>query len=196
VITLSTLWAAPAGLRSEEEPARGLLARATHGEAAALQQMYRLHAPAIRRFLRGVLRCAASADDGTQETFVRAFRQLGTLRDESRLVPFLFGIARLVAREMHRTNRRITSGAIPTQPDNYTPESALLGAEVARTLDTALDELSEGRRAALLLRVDHGLPYEEIAEIMGWSLAKAKVEVHRAREVLRRHLAGHEETTK
>jgi RNA polymerase sigma-70 factor (ECF subfamily) len=190
---LSTLWAAPAGLSSEGEQARSLLARARQGEADALQGMYRQHAPAIRRFLRGVLRCAASADDGTQETFVRAFRQLAQLRDESRLVPFLFGIARLVAHEMHRTSRRTTPGPIPEQTDGRTPESALLGAEVARTLDAALDELSEGRRAALLLRVDHGLPYEEIAEIMGWSLAKAKVEIHRAREVLRGHLAGDEE---
>ena len=173
-----------------------MLARARRGEADALQQLYRQQAPAIRRFLRGVLRCAASADDGTQETFVRAFRGLGALRDESRLVPFLFGIARMVAREMHRTRLRSTSEAAPEQADGRTPESALLGAETARTLDAALDELSEGRRAALLLRVDHGLPYEEIAEIMGWSLAKAKVEIHRAREVLRGHLVGTEEDSR
>jgi RNA polymerase sigma-70 factor (ECF subfamily) len=37
----------------------------------------------------------------------------------------------------------------------------------------------------LLLRCDHGLAYDEIAPLMGWSLSKVKVEIFRAREVLR-----------
>ncbi|HYH98469.1 sigma factor-like helix-turn-helix DNA-binding protein, partial [Hyalangium sp.] len=49
----------------------------------------------------------------------------------------------------------------------------------------------EERRSALLLRIDHGLPYEEIAQVMGWSLPKVKNEIHRARLQLRERLAAH-----
>ena len=46
-------------------------------------------------------------------------------------------------------------------------------------------------RAALVLRIDHGLAYEEIASLMGWSLQKVKNEIHRARLQLRASLAGY-----
>jgi RNA polymerase sigma-70 factor (ECF subfamily) len=45
----------------------------------------------------------------------------------------------------------------------------------------ALAELPEGERAALLLRVDHDLSYEDIASALGISVSAAKVRVHRAR---------------
>jgi RNA polymerase sigma-70 factor (ECF subfamily) len=44
----------------------------------------------------------------------------------------------------------------------------------------------------LLLRLDHGLAYEDIAELMGWSLPKVKVELHRARQVLREELSKYQ----
>ncbi|MBU0754521.1 MAG: sigma-70 region 4 domain-containing protein, partial [Planctomycetes bacterium] len=44
-----------------------------------------------------------------------------------------------------------------------------------------LHDLPEGERTALLLRVDHDLPYDEIAGALGTSVAAAKVRVHRAR---------------
>jgi RNA polymerase sigma-70 factor (ECF subfamily) len=66
-----------------------------------------------------------------------------------------------------------------------TPEEELIDREALHVVARALDRLSEDRRAALLLRLDHDLAYEDIAQTMGWSLAKAKVEVFRAREVLR-----------
>jgi RNA polymerase sigma-70 factor (ECF subfamily) len=65
------------------------------------------------------------------------------------------------------------------------PEDALLDREAVAVVERALGRLPEERRAALLLRCDHGLAYDEIAPLMGWSLAKVKVEIFRAREVLR-----------
>ena len=48
--------------------------------------------------------------------------------------------------------------------------------------------LASRAKSALLLRLDHGLPYEDIAELMGWSVAKVKNEIHRARLQLRSQL--------
>jgi RNA polymerase sigma-70 factor (ECF subfamily) len=45
----------------------------------------------------------------------------------------------------------------------------------------ALGALPEGERAALLLRLDHDMSYEDIAATLNISLAAAKVRVHRAR---------------
>ena len=72
------------------------------------------------------------------------------------------------------------------------PEADLLARDTARRLAAAMANLSEDRRALLLLRLDHGLGYEQIAESMGFSLAKVKVELFRAREALRAELASQE----
>ena len=53
-------------------------------------------------------------------------------------------------------------------------------ARLARALE-ALGTLPERERSALLLRLDHGLPYDQIAAALGISVAAAKVRVHRAR---------------
>jgi RNA polymerase sigma-70 factor (ECF subfamily) len=60
--------------------------------------------------------------------------------------------------------------------------------EADRLLASPLGCLDEERRAALLLRIDHGLDYDEIRNVMGWSLAKVKNEIHRARLELRSRL--------
>jgi len=178
---------------------RALLVRAVGNDRNALRTIYHSYAPSIRRFLHGVLGDLAAADDGTQETFARAFRGIAAMREADRIAPWLFGIARNVSLEQRRTRRR--DGPRPTCDDRppreeerteRTPEDALLGEETARVLLVALGRLSEDRRAALLLRVDHGLAYEDIAGLLGWSLAKVKVEIHRARLVLREHLDVYE----
>jgi len=54
------------------------------------------------------------------------------------------------------------------------PEAMLLSAESDRMLDGALADLDVERRSALLMRIDHGLGYGEIAAAMGWSLPKGE----------------------
>ena len=151
----------------------------------------------IHRFLRDLCGGDAPAWDATQETFARAFNGMQSLRDDARLGPFLFGIARNVSREQRkRTRRDLALGEeVVAQTDSVgraTPESIALGAEALRIVERALDALPEHRRAALLMRVDHHLPYDEIAESLGWSVAKAKIEVFRGRESLRRALVDEE----
>jgi RNA polymerase sigma-70 factor, ECF subfamily len=159
---------------------------------AAFTVLYARQAPRIHRFLRDLLGDAALAADATQETFARAYqRHRDILRDEERAVPWLFGVARNVSLELRkaraRAGRVFVDGdvRIAEAPAPGTPEREVLGREAVRVIDSALGRLSEERRAMLLLRLDHDFSYEQIAELMGFTLAKVKVEIHRARIVLR-----------
>lgn len=169
-----------------------LVRRARRGEAQAFRTIFDRYAARVRRFLRDLLRDEGVADEATQETFVRAHRLLGGLRDEDRLSAWLLGIARNVAMEQLRQRRKARSNddeAALELPDlSPSPEALLLGRESNRMLADALGELDENRRAALLLRIDHGLGYDDIASQMGWPLQKVKNEIHRARLELRAHL--------
>jgi RNA polymerase sigma-70 factor (ECF subfamily) len=190
--------AEPAGLRQETvpEPAARVVSRC---DRATLISLYPELAPRVHRFLRDLLGDAALASDATQETFVRAFRKVDDLPRDTRLVPWVFGVARMVALEARkargRVRRIIDDGveaderAVDTRARS--PEDALLDREAVTVVERALRLLPEERRAALLLRCDHGLAYDEIAPLMGWSLSKVKVEIFRAREVLRATLLAY-----
>jgi len=190
--------AAPEALPDARDGERTLLRRARAGDPVAFRALFEHHGPAVWRFLKDCFRDGGAADEATQETFVRAHGKLGTLRDEDRLASWLLGIARRVFLESRRSrgvhvdvdgedSESLIEAVLPTP----TPEDLLLDRETEAVLAQALGELREERRSALLLRIDHGLPYEEIAQVMGWSLPKVKNEIHRARLQLREQLAGY-----
>ncbi len=195
--------ALPEDLPSEDTRADELtlVARARRQDGEAFGALFDLHAQAVFRFLADLTGDSSAADEGTQETFVRAYDRIATLQEEDRLLPWLLGIARNVSFELRRAQRRVVSlvgegdeaPEVEQLTDALTPEATLLSREDLACVGAALSRLSEGRRAALLLRFDHGLPYEEIAKVLGWGLSKAKVEVHRARLQLRAALVQSEE---
>jgi len=177
-----------------ESPERVLVGRARCGDQGAFRAIHAQFAPGVRRLLGDLLRNPAGADEATQETFVRAFTRLDTLQDADRLRAWLFGIARHVSRE----HRRATHRDHPPEPasedpgNGESPETHVLDREAARTLHAALGQISADRRTVLLLRLDHGLGCQEVAEILGWSVPKVKVELHRARQQLRQLLPPRE----
>lgn len=173
------------------------MTQAQRGDRAAFRVLFERHVTAVRRFLADLLRDRTLAADATQETFARAHAQLDKVTDGAGFRAWLFGIARNVAFELHRSRQHeawdedddsaVPDAVIPS-PD---PEEVLLDRELAGHFERALGSLSGPRRAALLLRLDHGLAYEEIATAMGWSLPTVKNEIHRARLKLRTLLLPH-----
>ncbi len=172
----------------------------TCDDHAGFTFLYVHHAPRIHRFLRDLLGDATLAADATQETFARAFHShREILRERERAVPWLFGIARNVSLEVRKARgraARVFASSVHDEIASATgaasPEGDLLGREAARVIDRALAKLSDDRRAMLLLRLDHDFSYDDIATLMGFSLAKVKVEIHRAREVLRVTIAEYQ----
>jgi RNA polymerase sigma-70 factor, ECF subfamily len=169
----------------------GLVIRAQKGDGRAFRMIFDRHGGPVRRFLRDLLGDESAVDEAMQETFVRAHSRLHSLRESEKLQSWLLGIARLVFFEQIRSRRHSAPEEAADEPidEAPTPELALLGQEADKKLTEALAQLSEQRRAALLLRLDHNLGYDEIAEIMGWPLSKVKNEIHRARLQLRQFLS-------
>jgi len=170
----------------------------TEDSQAVLAALYTAHAKSIQRFLRDLLGDSTLAADGTQETFARAFQKLETIRAEETKVGWLFGIARNVSLEYIKARKTARNRFVEEEKGSaapcrrHSPEAQLLGRESAQIVAKAMARLPEERRAALLMRMDHDLSYEEIATALGWSVAKARVEVFRAREILREALDSYE----
>lgn len=181
-----------------ETPDDALVGRAQHGENAAFRALFERHVVSVRRFLRDLLRDAHAADDATQESFARAHAQLPKLTERDRFKPWLLGIARNVAFEARRVRVHAVYDNDSDESDvpdavipSPNPEALLLNQELEKHFNEALSSLSENRRAALLMRLDHGISYDDIAATFGWSIPTVKNEIHRARLKLRSLLLPH-----
>ncbi|HSM86542.1 MAG TPA: sigma-70 family RNA polymerase sigma factor [Candidatus Limnocylindrales bacterium] len=142
--------------------------------------LYQRYAPQVHRFALFLCGDASLADDITSETFVRAWTSLGKIR-EATVKSYLFTIARNLYRDHLRRNKRLT-GLEDSIPDSSPGIQARAEhkAELAAVL-AALHGLPEVDRAALLMRVQEEMPYEEIAHALELPVTTVKVKVHRAR---------------
>ena len=142
--------------------------------------LYQSYAPMVRRFALFLCGDPALADDITSETFIRAWTSRGKIR-EATVKAYLFTITRNLYRDYLRKNKRMTEleDSIP-DPGIGLQLHAEQKAEVAALLP-ALQQLSETDRAALLMRVQEEMSYEEIAQALELPLSTIKVKIHRAR---------------
>ena len=145
--------------------------------------LYESYATEVYRFALWLAGDSSEAEDITSETFVRAWVRNSTIRTET-LKAYLFTIARNVHLEKWRKRKHqvVLDDVYPDPapgPDKVV-ESRL---ELLR-VQSVLQTLPEIDRAAFILRVQHELPYAEIARVLGLSLTAAKVKVHRARKKL------------
>lgn len=159
------------------------LARRDEG---AFRELYGRHAGGLYRFLLRLTGGPADAEEGLQETWVRACRSLDRFEWRSALSTWLAGIAIRWWREERR--RR----GLRDQPEEgAVPPAAPIASEIDRIdLERALGELSEGYREAILLHDVYGHTHGEIAGMLGVDEGTSKSQLSRARRALRARLGG------
>lgn len=157
-----------------------LLLAARGGDASAIEQLLLPHEPTLRAVCRGMLGRREDAEDAVQETFLRALRGLETFRGEASLKTWLVKIAVHVcaARQKKTQTESVFDEALPLSTPS--PERTVVRQAL---LTEALAILSPNRRVALLLKAE-GWTLEEIGRTQGWSAARVKVELFRARVAL------------
>lgn len=178
------------------ELATGVVDRARRGDEEAFQLIFTRYGRPILGFIQNLVQNRPLAEELAQETFVRAYRNLGRLRDASHLSTWLFGIALNVARESAREHRRDARRIALDEPASLElestarrPEGELLDRELNGVIAQALRELDDDKRIVFTLKILHEMSYEEISRITGHSIGKLKTDLHRARLVMRRRIA-------
>jgi RNA polymerase sigma-70 factor (ECF subfamily) len=145
-----------------------------------IEALYRQYAPAVFRFAWGLCGDRSLAEDIVSETYVRLLTKAPEVETRTALA-YLLAIARNTYVSGVRRRRREVPlpDAVPAPDVDHA--ARLDGQARLQAVFDAVRGLPEGERAALLLRVDHELSYEEIAAALGTSVGAAKVRVHRAR---------------
>lgn len=146
--------------------------------------IYNEYAPDVYRFALYLSGDRATAEDLTSETFVR----LWTARDvrAATVKAYLFAIVRNLHLQGFRIRRREVPLDITLPDQSPNPEMYAAGRDQLRWVLDRLRQLPETDRAALLMRIQQEMSYEEIAAVLGLSVAATKVRVHRARLKLAR----------
>ena len=175
-----------------------LVTRVCAGDAEAFRLIFERYSRPVISFIFDMVNDRSLAEELTQETFVRAYRAMHTMRRETKLSTWLFGIARNVARESLRARARavnhihLADKSVMDLSDNKpVPVEGVLSKELNDVIRRSLSALDEDKRLVFTLKVLHQCSYEEIAEITGFSLAKLKTDLHRARAEMRRRIGAY-----
>ena len=142
--------------------------------------LFERYAPHVRRFALFLCGDHALADDITSETFVRAWVTQDRIVQDS-VKAYLFAIARNLYRDAVRgSSRRAPLGDAPTDPGPSIHHDLEMKSELGLVME-AIQKLPETDRAALLMRAQDGMSYEEISQVLQLPVTNVKVKVHRAR---------------
>ena len=140
---------------------------------------------------------AELAEELTQETYQRAINRVDGLRDERAALAWLYRIATNVALDhLQRARRPVvrlddeTRGEAEAASTGAVERLSLIEAAFERTemsecVQSYLAGLPDGYRAVLLLHDGLGISNQEVADLLGCTLATVKIRIHRARKQLR-----------
>jgi RNA polymerase sigma-70 factor (ECF subfamily) len=138
-------------------------------------------------------------EDITQETFIRAYRALHQFRGDAQFYTWLYRIAvntakkallelkrdRTISESFFARDEDDETSARQNEPSSEeTPESVLAAKEIAGVVNSAMDELPEELRQAVVLREIEGLSYEEISLAMSCPIGTVRSRIFRAREAI------------
>jgi RNA polymerase sigma-70 factor (ECF subfamily) len=167
-----------------------LVVRAKHGDAAAYEELVRMHQAIAFRVALVAAGDRGDAEEAVQDGFVKAYRALGRFREGAPFRPWLLRIVANEARNRRRSSGRraglaLRAAAAASGDAAPSPEAAALSGERRDALLTALGSLEERDRAVLVHRFLLDLGEEETATALGVRRGTVKSRTARALERLR-----------
>src|SRR5690554_3364059 len=173
-----------------------LIKRVQQGDKSAFDLLVVKYQHKILKLIMRYVRDPSEAMDVAQEAFLKAYRAAPSFRGDSAFYTWLYRIAINTAK-----NYLVAAGRRPAQfdvdlqdPEQYeafsklreldTPEGLALSDEIREAVNSAIADLPEDLRTAILLREIEGMSYEEIAQTMECPVGTVRSRIFRAREAI------------
>jgi RNA polymerase sigma-70 factor (ECF subfamily) len=176
-----------------------VLARARQGDSDAFRALVERHSRSVFRLAFRMTGNEQDAEDVVQESFLRAYRQLGRFESRADFGTWLYRITANCSVDLMRAKQarhdQVRAEPLDTEtemaaPDRPDPERLAKSAEIGRHVQDALGGLSPLERAAFTLRHYEGRSIDEISRTLGLGTSAAKHSVFRAVKKLRIALQG------
>jgi len=172
-----------------------LIARCQQGESALFGQLVLNHQDRIYNLCRHMLGQAQDAEDAAQDTFLKAYHNLGRFTPDASFKTWLYRIAintcldrrkKPIWFSLFQKNAEGEEYMIAEPAHGFTPERLYESKQTGELVRACLAGLPVKLKAALVLRELEGCSYEEIAEVLDISTGTVKSRISRAREQVRR----------
>jgi len=178
-----------AGAATDDE----LVGAVAVGDRAALELLYRRHAPWLAGRLAARTSSVELAEEALQDTFLAAWRSAGGYRGGGQVTAWLWGIARRRLSSLARRQRpgglSLDAAAEPRDP-GATPEEAALGQDASDRVRRAVATLPPEQRAVIAAVVYEGKSIETTAREAAVPEGTIKSRLHRARLHIRKELGS------
>lgn len=181
------------------DPESELARRASQGDSAAFRALIEATQGVVYRVALRTVGDSADAEDVVQETYVRAWQKLSTLKDTAAVTGWLCRIARNVATDKLRarksrpqvfSNEEDARVAVDRLVSDAPGADSLVNSrQVSAVVREAVSELDERYRTALLLKDVDGMSAPEIARALDVPVGTVESRASRAREQLGKKLA-------
>ena len=191
----------PAGELTTDQDDIRLMQLVRTGDTAAFEQLVERHQTLIAGTVARMLGNNSDVEDLAQQVFIRVWKSAKRYEPRAKFTTWLLKITRnLVFNELRRRKRHALNplqseaGGEETQLKDelvQTPDAALLEGELQRAIETAIEQLPETQRMAVVLRRYEELSYEEIADVLDQSVPAVKSLLFRARTELRERLRAY-----
>jgi RNA polymerase sigma-70 factor (ECF subfamily) len=173
---------APQPASAPPDPVAALVERARAGDAAARDALVRAFLDDVYRACLRQLGDTDLAQDAAQDTFVQALAGLSRFRGEASFRTWLLRIAVNAATSLARRRSRRREVALedagPLRDWGRDPGDAAVDRVEAGRVATLVQRLPPKQRTTVMLRIEHGLDYDEIARVMDSTPGAARVNYH------------------
>lgn len=167
-----------------------LVERCGRQEAAAFEELYRLHAGRVYNLACRLSGSLSEGEDLLQEIFVLVFRKLGSYKGEAALGTWIYRLATNHCLDFLRSRdarMRQVTGTLGDEDVTMPAPARPLRADRI-DLERAIARLPDGYRAAFVLHDVEGFEHREVAALLGIAEGTSKSQVHKARLKLREYL--------
>jgi len=183
-------------IRASEQLDQDLVLRVQQGDKSAYDLLVIKYQHKIIQLVNRYIKDPSEAQDVAQEAFIKAYRALGNFRGESAFYTWLYRIAintaknYLVSRARRNSDYQVDiqdAEQIENAPQLQgmeTPDRLLSNQEIVETIKSAIENLPEEMRVAIMLREFEGLSYEEISVAMDCPVGTVRSRIFRAREAI------------
>ena len=167
-----------------------IVTKARLGDADAFRALVERHSRPLFHLAFRMTGNQQDAEDVVQESFLRAWRQLGRFDERASFGTWLYRIATNCSLDLMRGRKRRSADAQVEDPvlalpaGDPSPERVAMSGEVRE----AMEELSASERTAFVLRHFEGMRIEDVSRVLGCQPGAAKHSVFRAVQKLRRAL--------
>lgn len=160
-----------------------MMAEGGTGAKDAFRELYNRYSSQVHAYCLKVMSNEEIAEDIFQETFIKFYQNFKVDHERLNIPGFLIKIARNLCLNQKRDKRTTVPideyDFVEFDTQNYEKK------ELIDLIDRSLELLEDEYREAFVLREYSGLPYEEIANVVGISLANAKSRVFRAKQKIK-----------